>query len=168
MAVLQSICKLPHFGLQWKIAFYYLLSITCCLFPISIMDEITLCLGGRQNLLPTLKAENTECSLFSVPLWNQSTITTTTRLGYSDAAALNFDGKKQGGGRWWLSHWQHWISRINSFWFSSGALSVQKWWLWNQMCSASKLQQLWHHVLTRPPWLLFCLVGPNQFWVQHL
>lgn len=151
MAVLQSIRKLPHCGFQRKIAICHLLSKTCSPFLISIVGEITLSLGEKQNLLPTLKAESTACSLFSVPLGSQST--NTTSHGYSDAPALNFDRKKQGGRGWWLSQWQHGISRTSSFWFFSGALSVQKQWQWNQMCLASKPQQLWHHVLPGP--LLF-------------
>lgn len=94
----------------------------CSPFSISIVREITLCLGGKPTLLPTLKAVNDECSLFPTPLWSQSF--TQTRLGYSDAPALNFDGEKQGGGGWWLSQWQQWIPRSSSFRFSSGAWSV--------------------------------------------
>ena len=119
MPDLQSICKLLHFGLQWKIAIYYLLSITCSPFLISIVGEITLCLGGKQNLLPKLKAENLDAH-FSHCLWEVST--TTISLGYSVAPALNFDAEKQGGSGWWLSQQQHWVSRTSSFWFFSGIL----------------------------------------------
>lgn len=93
---------------------------------------------GRNHLMSVWKAELathtqgwkhwmlTFLSAFWKPEHNHNS------LGYSDARALNLDGKKQGGSGWSLSQWQQWISRTSSFWFFSGALSVQKQWQWNQ------------------------------------
>lgn len=108
----------------------------CSPSTISIVREITLWLGRKQNLLPTLKPKNDACSLFPVSLWSQSTITQ-TRLGYSMHLSWTLMEKSKvvvgddDGCGWGWSQWQNWIPRSSSFRFSNGPWNVwrQDWWV---------------------------------------
>lgn len=152
----------------------------CSPFTISIVREITLWLGRKQNLLPTLKAKNEACSLFPVSLWSQSTITQ-TRLGYSMHLSWTLMEKSKvvvgddDGCGWGWSQWHNWIPRSSNFRFSSGPWNVwrQDWWVTRHaqhhpvLRSSSTLSSpgevhFWY-IFFQWVWTLFSPPGPDKF-----